>query len=267
MAFRDEGFNSDGFDSSGFDDFDDFGSDDMLDFGGQSQDNNSGGFSGDFDDNFDANLNPGNTIPNDAFAGMYSDDATGTDSDDDSSNFKKTAIIAIVVGVIVVLGAIFIGTRLLNKEDKPKYDNSQVTVVDDNYIQQQQPVNNASDVLNSGVTPPGQGSNYNPNNTTTNDNWILLDSEEIKSETVQFDTEYKEHIFTVTEIKHYAKKTDNYTVLETRLIGSLSGISGTYEIRLSYDKGSKLIEGNEINVWVLFGSYNGNKVVGDITWR
>lgn len=279
-GFDSNGFDDDGFDSSGFDDFDDFGSDDMLDFGSGNQQSNTGNRNNganSFDD-FDAGAPQGNSIPGDAIDGLYDDPVQADANSSDSSNLKKTAIIAIIVGVVVVLGAIFIGSRVLNKDDKPKYDNSQVTVVDDNYTQQQnqtqQPVNNdASNIINGGVNAPSQGNSHTTVNPNTHqiqnntDGWTELSADSLSNSTVLFEDSYKELIFTVTEINHYAKKTDNYLVMETRLKGSLSGISGTYDLVLPYNKGMHILEGNEIKVYVLFGNYNGNKVVGDISWR
>ena len=271
MGFGNDGFDSNGFNSNGFDDFDGFDNDtsdgDTLDFGGASNSNNSS-----FDD-FDADMGSGNTLPDDAFQGMYNNDDSQSNSDDNNSNLKKTAIIAIVIGVVIVIAAVFIGSRLLNKDKQTEYDKSQVTIVENTQQQQQQQQqvvdNNANNVINSGVNPPGySGGSYNNSSSVNKDNdWVLLDTETLTPTSVEFDTEYKERIFTVTEIEHYARKTDNYVVIETRLKGSLSGISGTYEVRLPYNKGSQLKVDNEIAVWVLFGNYNGNKVVGDITWR
>ena len=88
------------------------------------------------------------------------------------------------------------------------------------------------------------------------------------SEQVTFNNEYTDMVFTVTGIEHRARAVDanNNLLVKTTLTGSVSGLSGTYQLDVPYNKGIKLVVGNSFNVHVQLGSYNGKTVVGEIKY-
>lgn len=74
--------------------------------------------------------------------------------------------------------------------------------------------------------------------------------------------------FTITSIEHKARAVDtnNNLVVITTLQGSISGLSGTYELDIPYNKGVELVVGNSFTVHVQLGTYNGKTVVGEIQY-
>ena len=85
---------------------------------------------------------------------------------------------------------------------------------------------------------------------------------------IAYNNSYSELTFTITGIKHYARSVDvnNNLVIKTTLTGSISGLSGTYSLDIPYNKGTKLVVGNQFTVQVLLGQYNGKTVVCDIVY-
>ena len=200
------------------------------------------------------------------FDGMFTDNINSSDDDNDSGNLKKTAIIAVIVGVVVIIGGLLLANAFKNNKEKP--DENGVTIVEqpeesNNGPTQLPPSQNANDIMQSGNEPSSNTTVYvEPTNKETDDSWTVIDD---KQEIV-FNGEYKELMFFITGIEHRAKLVDNSLIVKTVLTGSLSGMSGTYELDVPYHKGVKLLVGQEFNVKVLIGSFNGKTVVGDIKY-
>jgi hypothetical protein len=197
---------------------------------------------------------------------LFTDNVNSSD-DNDSNSLKKTAILAVIIGIVVIFGVIGVATLVKNK-DKEKPNENGITIVEQPVEQQKGPTQqapvqvqqNADDIMQSGNEPVS--------NTTVNvdkdraDGWIVIDD---KQEVV-FNAEYKDLMFFITGIEHRAKMSDNSILVKTVLTGSLSGMSGTYEMEVPYHKGVKLLVGQEFTVKVLIGSFNGKTVVGDIKY-
>ena len=297
MGFSDMGF--DGFDSSGgfggddpfsdfnpsggsntnsgFDNFDGFGGNQGgQGFGGNQGFDDTQGFG---DDSF-ADMNPSspNGMDNNngsmgqdrnQFENMFSDQNNmGADDDNSKENLKKTAIVFAIIGVIIII-AVIIGASFIGKKNKTKEEvtDSGVTIVEQPQQQvqvQQQPIQqqvsvNADDIMQSGNEPE---SNTTVNVSKNSSPWTVIDSEQ----KIEFNSEYRELMFYITGIEHRAKMEGNSIIVKTVLTGSLSGMSGTYEMDIPYNKGSQLREGQEFKVNVLLGSFNGKTVVGDIKY-
>ena len=96
------------------------------------------------------------------------------------------------------------------------------------------------------------------------DSW----SDITNNENITFNKEYVSAIFTVTNLKYEARKVDSNSNLEVRCLatGSISGVTGTYELILPYDKAIKLKNGDTFDVSVQLGSYNGKTVVGTVNY-
>ena len=128
------------------------------------------------------------------------------------------------------------------------------------------PTQNANDILQSGNEPYSNTTvhvNNTNNNVIEDSSWTIIDDKQ----NVVFEGEYRELIFCVTETEHRAKKSASTVIIETIARGSLSGMSGTYEMKIPYHKGVRLQTGHEIGVYVLVGTYNGTTVIGDIKYK
>jgi len=277
-SFEDDSFGDSSFGSDNFGDFDFGSSNDSFDFESNSDgfsgfDSDNSGFGDDSQSGFSGNNNGGfDNQSNDLdFSGQF-DDSVSQDNSEGGGSLKKTAIIAVILGVVVLLAVFFIAGLINKKANASKNDGSTVTVVENPQTNISQNVN-ADNIMQSGNEPQSNttvvnnGNTVNVNNNTSNnsnktDGWTEITS----YETIEFYSEYQEHMFTITEIKHYAKLTDNTLVVKTELTGSLSGMSGTYKIDVPYNKGCLLNIGNEFSVKVLKGSFNGKNVVGDIKY-
>lgn len=170
---------------------------------------------------------------------------------DDSDNDKKKILVVIAVGVIALI-IVCITAPLLIKLFNGKADAS-------NSNNQVQVSNNNAQVGNSNTQA---AVNNTPIQTTIQSDWIEITS----NEDIQFSEEYSDLTFTVTGVKNLAKlvESDGSLVVKSVVYGSISGLSGSYEIEVPYNLGSKLVVGNQFTVHVLLGQYNSKTVVGGI---
>lgn len=269
---------------NGFNDFGGFGDDDGFDFGGD----NSGGFgddfgdtsgNGGFGDDFSSSTGNGGFDDDNAFAdnsNQFSDSVSnlgGQNQFQDNSNneqhgLKKQAILCIVLGIVLLVVIFIVASVIKNKSNSTDVaDNTNIESTVQNNVQQNADVN-VDNIMSSDNSNIGQSSDTTQNVITNKQDddfvWtIITDSEE-----VQFNSEYTDMTFTVTNIEHKARVTDtnNNLVVKTTLQGSISGLSGTYELDVPYNKGVKLVVGNSFTVHVQLGTYNGKTVVGEIKY-
>jgi cytoskeletal protein RodZ len=264
------------------DGFDDFGFD------------SNSGFGDDFDSGFS---NDGGFGSNDSFGedDIFGDDSSSTQSsgdvqqsqfgeslnnlnnqsqnagNDNKKALTKQAIITIIVGVIGIILVLVIAGVIKSKKsntDTSSLDQVQVTSTTNN---QQSSDVNVDDVMSNSSSTDSQDTSSSTNNQTVVTNkvdddftWTLITD----SENVTFNDEYSDMVFTITNIEHKARvvDTNNNLVVITTLQGSISGLSGTYEIDVPYNKGVKLVVGNNFTVHVQLGTYNGKTVVGEIQY-
>ena len=262
--------------------FGDFGDSDGFDFGGDM----SGGFGDDFDSGFgnsDGGFDSGGFGDDDLFSGasqqsveqgnQFSDSLNNFDNQNqyqdmlaEQKNTKKQSIIFIIVGVVVLLIVLVVAGIFNNKQknnnDTYSNNSSQVVKQDANV--------NVDDIMSG-----GNNNKHKQNQSTgqqsvitnkVNDGFtwtIITDNEQ-----VQFNSDYSDMTFTITGIEHKARAVDtnNNLVVITTLHGSISGLSGTYELDVPYNKGVKLVVGNSFTVHVQLGTYNGKTVVGEIQY-
>lgn len=262
----------------------------MSGFDGFSFDNDSS-FGDGFDDGFGEDTNSGfDNASNNAFDdkdtsgnGFDSNDLSldfddGTSNEinnfeDDGANItSKKAIILIIVGIVVLIG-VFLLIKTITQSTKNKNSDTQVqTTVEESYTNNQQPVQqqpvqqqpiggqDASEVMSQGI----------PNTTVVEkivDNGMKW-QEIVSNEPIQFNTDYIECTFTITDIKHYARAVDvnDNLVVKSTISGNISGLSGTYSLDIPYVKGCKLGIGDSFSVMVQLGQYNGKSVVGEISY-
>ena len=260
--------------NNGFDSFGGF--DDMGGF-----DDNSFSSGNDFDldtgvqpppmDNFDFGGNTG-TNSNNEFSNSFDNQGNQfQDTNQDAGTVKKSAIIAVIVGVIGIIIVILIATAFgKNNDNTEDLSGNQST------INSEQSSNNANTNVDN-IMNDGNNSNSSQSNDSNKDNsngsventvsqfdWVLITD----SENVSFNDEYMECTFTITSIEHIARPidTNNNLVVVTRLQGSLSGLAGTYELYIPYNKGIKLVVGNRFTVYAQIGTYNNKTVVGEIKY-
>ena len=265
----------------------DFGGDD-LGFTGGGQSSNSqnddfdwGGSSSSSASSFDsdggfgsngASSSGGNSIPDDAFTGAFdgaadqSQQAGATFQDDQSAaDTKKKALIFAGVGIVLVITVIGVATLInskLNKSSGTSTTQSATTTTANSNI-------NVDNMMSTGntqqvvqpPTAPQQSSTVVVGDTF---NWTEIEDDA----QIAYNNSYSELTFTITGIKHYARSVDvnNNLVIKTTLTGSISGLSGTYSLDVPYNKGTKLVVGNQFTVQVLLGQYNGKTVVCDIVY-
>lgn len=203
-------------------------------------------------ENFDDNFSESND--------WSSDDNTGsTDSGFDSSEFdsmtnsnediedvdtakglKKNTIIVIIAGLIIIIAALMIWKKASASGQKMVYTQSADEVSQESNYQQ------SNNIAESNV------SNSSSEWTTLSGDQTIDNIKEVESQ------------FTVTSIEHLARKSGNEMQIKTHLRGSLSGLTGVYDLDVPYEKGTKLKVGDVFTVTVEVGSYNDSTVVGVI---
>lgn len=285
-------FDDNDFDDSQFGDGDDSLSfdDNSLDFGGDSID--FGGDDGDFgvDSNFGADGDFGDSDNNVDSSNQLFDDSTEDsnpltdgslfDTGDDGmtsgvpngggeSGSKKTALIAIAVGVVIIILVFIIASAIMHKnkkDDTPKGSvTHNITDVNTNNSGQSNNNGNANNIMNEGPKRTESGQQQTPQghqSSSGTSDWTKLDG----ASGIVFNDGYNDAIFTVTGIEHYALRADPNGNLEvkTELTGSISGYSGTYKLTVPYSKGSKLTTGMTFDIQIQVGDFKGKSVIGDI---
>lgn len=254
------------------DDFGSFGNSTSDDLFGDSFGNDSFGDDSFGNDSFgepvedSAFSSNGQNAFSDSFENMQNQTQFQDNVNTDGEGIKKQAIIAIVVGVVGVIAVLLIAGAVNNKKQHTVDEQQQVQ-----QVQEVQDSNSNVDNIMNNSEQANSNTASNSNETTVvlnsvddGDKWIEITN----SEAVTFNEEYSENVFTITSIKHLARTVDtnNNLVVKTKLQGSLSGLPGTYEIDIPYDKGVQLAVGDSFTVKVQLGTYNGKTVVGEIQY-
>lgn len=195
-----------------------------------------------------------------------SQDNQFTDDENDNGMLKKQSYIFIIIGVValilVIIIASLVGKKIHNKNKQKEPIEEPVRV------EETQPVKNndvdANKVMQSGRTEPKDNNKVVVNTKDNNFTW----SEITDSENVVFTDEMVEMQFTITDIQHLARvvDTNGNLVVKTKLLGSISGLSGTYELDIPYDKGIKLVVGKSFTIRVQLGTFSDKTVVGNIEY-
>ena len=219
------------FGSLGLSDGDDLNFDDL----GFGNDNNL-----DTDSNFDNGFDDDSNLYSGTFDNLSSQDDISLDPVNDS---KKKAIIVTIIGIAAVFIILVLAIIITRAADSKK---QAAGIQSGPQISSGQ---SAGDIL---------GTTYKPTQTQvvnkSNESWIEITS----GENVVFSADYAEMTFTITNIRHLTRvvDTNKNLVVKTTLQGSISGLSGTYELDIPYNKGVKLVVGNSFTVYVQLGSLN-----------
>lgn len=219
-------------------------------------------------DDFDFGMETGETFDDDFSESndWSSNDNTGsTDSGFDSSEFdsmtnssediedvdtakviKKNTIIVIIAGLVIIIAALMIWKKASASGQKMIYTKSADEVSQESNYQQSSNMAESSNIAESNVS-------------SSNSEWITLSGDQTIDSIKEVESQ-----FTVTSIEHLAKKSGNEMQIKTHLRGSLSGLTGVYDLDVPYEKGTKLKVGDVFTVTVEVGSYNDSTVVGVI---
>lgn len=257
--------------------FDMFDTSDDFSFG---NDNSNG-----FGDDFDSGFGDGGFGDEDAFSNtpqqqtddnQFSNSVNSFDNQNvnqqdmsaEQQGLKKQSLIFIAVGIVAII-LVFIIAGAINGRSKKE---DSVQQVDTSVAQNNQQNNNVNvdDIMNNSNNSQSQDSqattkqNIITNKVDNDFTWTLITN----NENIQFNDNYSDMTFTVTSIEHKARAVDtnNNLVVITTLQGSISGLSGTYELDIPYNKGVKLVVGNSFTVHVQLGTYNDKTVVGEIQY-
>ena len=92
-----------------------------------------------------------------------------------------------------------------------------------------------------------------------NDGWTTIDADK----NVDLSSEVS-GVFTVTSVKHMARSNGNETEVKTIASGSISGLTGKYELELPYSLARFLTVGNTLKLKYKIGQINGNSIISDL---
>lgn len=205
----------------------------------------------------------------------------------DHKNSIKVAQMIIALGVIIIVAALVV-YRII-QGPKTSSDRSQQNVLvqqaqseqaigtngtnniqvqpqtsTDNQVNQSSgQVNNQLGTQGNTYTTPGQ---TDISQDSQDDGWVKFQSNQ---DAVVYQSDYVSATFTVTKVNHYVNVSDadtDYIQIKSTLSGQIQGLPGTYDIDVPYNLGSKVQVGQSFDVQVLYGTYNGRTVVGEIRY-
>lgn len=163
--------------------------------------------------------------------------ALSLDKKEDTKSVKKTAIIASAIGI----GVIILGFALVTLVKPKESTNIKHNVTD---------VDNKPPVI--------------VNKTQEQNEWVELKQDDYLSMNKEVNSR-----FTVTSIKHLAKKINENNVILVKSIvkGNISGLVGTYEVEMPYDKAKYLKNGTEFKITYTMMEKNDVKIIGEIRYQ
>lgn len=212
----------------------------------------------------------------------------------DHKNSIKVAAMIIALGVIIIIAALIVyrfiqkpktstgssqqnvlvqqaqseqtGNNIQNNESnvqvQPQASNN--TSVSEQPAQNNQ-VNNSLGTQGNTYTTPGQ-TDINQDSQVQDDGWVKFQSNQ---DAVVYQSDYVGATFTVTKIANYVKVSDadtDYFMIKSVLQGQIQGLPGTFQIDVPYNLGSNVQVGQQFDVQVLYGTYNGRTVIGEIRY-
>lgn len=185
------------------------------------------------------------------------------DDDIEPGGVGKSGIILVIAGIIIIAIVGFIASKLVSKTEGPTEDNvgieNSIELDNNDY-----PTENKKAVVETESPENRHESNNNVsyNEKENTEEWVEITA----SEVIDIPENYIESLYTVTKIEHIARKSDSNGNLEikTKLKGSISGLGGTYEITLPYNKGIKIRLRDQFKIEVLVGEYKDKIVLLDV---
>lgn len=162
-------------------------------------------------------------------------------------DYKKTAVITAVIGFLVVLIALGLANHFRYKGEKDSLN--EAVKPSNNEVVQKQQIEQPTEEL---IKPQ-----------EVMENWIEFKDDQ----GLEFDVKIKA-MFTVTDIRHYAKvvSPSQEVSLKSVVKGSISGLSGTYEVELPYSKAKYLKIGDRFEIEYTCAVKDGIKFIGEIQY-
>lgn len=233
----------DGFGDFGDDESDSFG-DDLGGFG-----DSSGGFGDDeADDDSEFGLDFDGEQPSQGESELSGFDDTDPESPRPSVDKKRTLIIG-GIGLGIILIVFIIAGFIKANKDKPPKDE---TVYETNTIVNVSPADSQVKTVENPVQQPIQ------QQVQYNDGWTVIEPDK----SIDLDSEVS-GVFTVTKIKHMARSNGVETEVKTVASGSISGLTGTYDLELPYSLARFLTVGNTLKLKYKIGQINGSSIISD----
>lgn len=171
-------------------------------------------------------------------------------SETKATEIKRTALFAVGLGLIVLVIILFLGRMLSNYRKTQNNSVPQQTV--------ETTVKNNSKIKNNDVTVAETQQAPISKTYTGDEGWV-----EIERNTSIPDGIKTEGIFTVTDVRHYAKVANakNDKQIRSIVTGNISGVVGTFEFEVPFSKASKLSDGLSFKIEYLISENNGYKIV------
>lgn len=213
----------------------------------------------------------------------YDTNDSSEDTDDTDGRFtnrmdiKKTAIYAIIIGIvgfIIVAIIIRISSASKNKNVEPtnvvETTNNDVPQIEDGEGGKQVELNDnyTSETTDNRSNNGENSENYTSGSVSNNDPQYKNYIEFQEDDGIELISE-NEGTFTITGIKHYAKIVDDLgtVTLVSRLTGSISGLSGTFDLEIPYSKGIRLNIGNVFSIKYKIGEKSEKQIIYDIDYK
>lgn len=168
-----------------------------------------------------------------------------------AKDFKKTAIMLIVVGIVVLLFAV-VGIRVVNSaKNSSNTSVSQISSLEKN---------NKSE---NSVSSQKVENNISNNSVSLSSSW-----QEVNLSGVDLGETWIESDFTITDLKHYAMVSNSLNDKQVKSIakGNISGLVGTYEMEIPTYMALKLSVGTSFKIKYQLKEQNGYKLIGDIQY-
>lgn len=236
------------------DDFDDF-LDGLDDIGDDSDTDDYSNLDDDLDsldedlhNDFDDDNSSNNGNSNDSeLSGFYGDEP----SNDRPPVDKKRTFIIGGIGLGVILIVFIIAGFVKSHKDKSNvvYESNTEVSTQVNVAPQDSQVKTVETPVQQ---PVQQQVRYS-------DGWSVIEPDK----TVNLDSEVS-GVFTVTNIKHMARSNGVETEVKSVASGSISGLSGTYDIELPYSLARFVTVGNTLKLKYKIGQINGNSIISDL---
>lgn len=215
----------------------------------------------DFDGEDDSGFENYNEEEVDSFGGNLSDEEDILSDFSDNSNQdtpprppvdKKRALIIGGIGLFLVLTVFIVAGFIKSaKEKKVTLEESQV------YEETQPELSSQPSIVETSVQQPVQQPIQQP--IQADGDWTVIEADK----TINLDSEVTA-VFTVTGIRHLAKQTGVETAVKSIATGSISGLSGTYDIELPYSLARFVTVGTTLKLKYKIGQINGQSVVSDL---
>lgn len=186
-------------------------------------------------------------------------EGSSNDVDVGGKNFSQSSIakIGIIIGFVIVAVVLLVVRVATSQKDVEQQ------VYQQQYEQQpiyEQPVQVAEQPVQQVVQQPVQvvGQPVQNQSNTFTDGWV-----EISDKYLTFENKVQS-TFTVETVKRYAKTNGEETNVKATAVGSITGLTGKYELEVPYQGSEKLVSGMVLKVEYSYMITNAKRVVNNI---